>query len=424
MVMRLLLSVCLLFVVIDPASGQSKGDRTSSPPTGRSTQGPQVRPVARTQDQDAQAPPSGEGRVQLKNERLNQDPQPMDPVLADLLVQWSKASSHFNRLEGQHTRLTYDTIFETEKQAEGRFYYEKVDKGRIEIEPVEITKKLIADRDAEVAAATNEQRRSGVRLNKEGKQFKLVPEQQELWCCDGQRVYSLDVTKKQAQVHQLPAEMQGVNIMDSPLPFLFGMPPEVAQRRFRMKFSAPFDHTSGHAYLEILPRLQMDADSWQKANVILNLDTFLPTAVQLLDPAGTKITVFKFRNIKVNQSSFVSLLKGVNPRTIFTPDLRDYNILTAPVETAAGDSAEPQLVNVTTRNYKDAILELERQGFVRRESKDPANTIILEQGPPAPKGQEPFTVKSQSPEPGTPLQPGMKVRLVIWDDPSRTAQKQ
>jgi hypothetical protein len=142
--------------------------------------------------------------------------------------------------------------------------------------------------------------------------------------------------QKQARVAQLPADMQGKNIMDSPLPFLFGMPPEDAKRRFEMSLMRPIDPKAGKASLHILPRLPQDAASWASADVILDLKTFLPIAVQLVDPAGTKITVYSFSNLKVNENKFIdSIFDQQDPKTRFTPDLRGFKV-------NVSDGGEPQ----------------------------------------------------------------------------------
>ena len=436
------------------AFAQSRSSGTKAPPAqlgDRSRPGVSVRPVARTQESDAT--PAVGARTQLNNQPLNQTIKPLDPLLEDLLAQWSTASEEIKRLEGEHTRIVYDGLAETERRSEGKFYYEKPDKGRIEIVPVEPTPALKKARAREVADAKAQKRKSGVRTKltndvppqSTDEPYDLQPDQQELWCCDGQRVYNLDVAKKEALVAQLPADMQGRNIMDSPLPFLFGMPPEKAKQRFELSFSRPFEPKSGKAYLKILPRLKSDAGTWIQATVILDLEQFLPMAVQLVDPAGTKITVYTFTNFTVNKPTFLDHLTFKNPKTRFSPDMREFNVQIVetdgpPVARTADPkngplalhepakprrTADPEstgLINVGGVKHNEAVLQLERQGLKR--TKDEAtNEIVLQAGPPAQKPEDIYTVRSQNPPPGTPLKPGMKVTLEIWNDPG-TVKKQ
>ncbi len=392
----------------------------TKPPVRRS-----VEPVSRTQTEN----PPAQAQMEFKNDRLNQNVKPLSPELERLLTDWAASSQKINRLEGDHLRRVYDLVYEVEKLSQGRFYYETPDNGRINIKPVEITKKMLQQREsAEVPT----------KKRKDSTPFELKSDQEECWSCDGSRVYELDVAKKQARVAQLPADMQGKNIMDSPLPFLFGMPPEKAKRRFEMSLMRPIDSKSGKASLHILPRLPQDAASWASADVILDLKNFLPIAVQLVDPAGTKITVYSFSNLKVNENKFIdSVIDQQDPKTRFTPDLRGFNVnisdkgepQTAETEPADEDTrpvpkqgaqrkAEPPaLVNVLGMPHTEALIQLQRQGLKRIKEDQEKTNIILESGPPAKNEADIYTVKSQDPPAGTPLEKGMKVKLTIWTKP-------
>lgn len=437
-----------------PTAGKAK----SSPSTGPRTQGIPAKSVSRTQESGTDraeepaeaAPEDGAGKVVLQNEHLIQKAPPMSPELQKeldrLLEYWSAASDRIDRLEGKHFRIVYDTLFGVERQSEGEFAYEKPDKGRIDITPVKITPQLIEARKKEADEAKAEGRKSQVRLKENGDPFVLAVSPPEQWSCDGQRVYNMDLEKKEAQVAQLPAVMQGRNIMDSPLPFLFGMPPEAAKRRFTIFFAGnAFDAKSGRAYLTIYPRLPQDATNWKQADIILDLKDFLPIAVQLLDPAGTKVTVYKFRDFVKNQPDWKYRIKGINPNARFTPNLQGFKVHLvnneqAPAITLDGvpgnvrqpikpvdsfpapDKGEPNgLVNVGGLPHETAVIQLQRQGLMRSKEKD-TNEIILEKGPPAEKPADVYTVKSQEPKPGTPITRGMKVKLTIWTDPA--AEKQ
>ncbi|MFO0974901.1 MAG: hypothetical protein U0996_00815 [Planctomycetaceae bacterium] len=269
-----------------PRTGQqqpakSSGQRPATPVSRQSATPSQDSPAAQPQSNAAGANPAmPKAQVEMRavaGQRRAPEMSPeMEAEMDRLLVQWAQASDRIKRLEGRHFRIVYDLTFETESQSEGEFGYEDPDKGRIDVTPVQITKELVAAREEEVRKALEEKRRSTVRMTQDGKPFALVPALEEGWYCDGQRVYSVDVPKKQAIVAQLPSEMQGENIMDSPLPFLFGLPPKEARRRFEMSFTGgKFDPRSGRANLVIYPNLPQDSQNWSHADVILDLKTFL-----------------------------------------------------------------------------------------------------------------------------------------------------
>ncbi len=428
-----------------PSSTRPSGTQaqTATRPPGTRPPSTQAQSVSRSQPAEPRIaeqqslvdkPDTGRATIEVKDEIINQQAPEMSPELVReldrILEFWAAASDDINRLQGKHFRIVYDSAFEIEKQSEGEFAYEKSDKGRIDITPVQVTPELIAARLKEVETAKKEKRRCQVRLKADGTPFDLVMEQPERWSCDGQRVYSIDVEKKEAVVAQLPTNMQGKNIMDSPLPFLFGMPPDKAKRRFTLFFSGgQFDPNSGKARLTIYPRLPQDAQSWRQADVILDLKEFLPVAVQLLDPAGTKLTVYKFQDFKKNQKNLPVFLGG-NPKTHFTPDLRDFNVQIVgdenPQKMVEGPPAQGEsppgnaLANVGGLKHDEAVLQLTRQGLKRVKGEE--NQIILEAGPAATNPEDVFTVKSQDPAPGTPLGPNVKVKLVIWTEP-KTASK-
>ncbi len=395
-----------------------------------------VAPVSRTQTDDPPArakvdDPPARAQMELKNDHLNQDVQPLSPELERLLIDWAAASANIKRLEGEHLRRVYDLVYEVEKLSQGRFYYETPDKGRINITPVEIDEKMLQQRES--GAVPTKKR-------KDGTPFELKSDHEECWCSDGSRVYELDATNKEARVAQIPVDMQGKNIMDSPLPFLFGMPPEKAKHRFELSLIRPIGPESKTVSLHILPRLPPDAANWASADVILDLKTFLPKAVQLVDQAGTKITVYSFDKLKVNENKFIDIwFDKQDPKTRFTPDLRGFKVnvsdggepqtadngseneepVPVPKPKMQEKAGPPALVNVVGMAHTDALIQLERQGLKRIKEDPEASNISLNPGPDAKNKADIYTIKSQDPPAGTPLKKGMKVKLVIWDDPAR-----
>lgn len=334
-----------------------------------------------------------------------------------LLQAWSESSDGINRLEGQVERFVYDTTFETESRSRGEFAYEKPDKGRIDINPVPVTAKVVESRKKEVEQARLEKRRPEVRLKENGEPYELAESQAEQWWCDGERIFNLDIARKQAIVNQIPVQMQGGNIMDSPLPFLFGMPPERAKRRFEMGFhGGNHDPASKRARLIIYPNLPQDAQSWKQADVLLDTQTWLPVAVQLHDPAGTKITVYSFSNLRRNGTVF-ELLK-LSPGARFTPSLKGFNVMSIN-EPGSDVDVVPALGGL---HFQEALKQLEQLGLKR--TKDAGNRVVLQQGKVAPTPEQKFHVESQSPAPGTPLEPGLKVTLRLYDDPAKAITKE
>ncbi len=80
-------------------------------------------------------------------------------------------------------------------------------------------------------------------------------------------------------------------------------------------------------YLQILPRLTQDAGMWSSIQLVLDLQTNLPSAVRIEDPAGTKTTVYLFSGLSVN--SIVCEFSSILPQ----------GLVGAPVDTANDEKA-------------------------------------------------------------------------------------
>lgn len=341
--------------------------------------------------------------------------QAVSPELEKILQDWANASGRIQKLQGEHYRYVYDTVFEVEKRAEGVFYYEAPDRGRIDIEGRSISR-------GEKSARTNDQ----------GVPFKLEADRGQRWICTGQEIRQIDDTQKTIEVFKIPAERQGENIMEGPLPFLFGMPPEKAKRRYELEL---LKSTSAQVWLAVKPRWKQDAVNWREARVILDRKHYLPTAVQLVDPSGNLETVYTFSKMEVNkQQSLFTLGRSRSP---FSPDLpREYKIvrkqMTAPASRATPASravprqtaelapAAPRAAMARTVvvpavmnfPYKDATAVLKKAGF----------EVKYKKGRSATNASLAYVVYEQKPQPRERIEPGSVVWLTLYDKPATASR--
>jgi len=308
----------------------------------------------------------------------------VDPVLEKILLDWSGATSGIQKLNGKHKRFVYDRVFEVEKRSSGQFYYEGPDKGRIDIAEERIPAGAVSRR-----------------TNKLGKPFKLQSDQPTRWICNGQTVRQINDSEKTVEIFDIPPERRGANIMDGPLPFLFGMPPDKAKARFAFKVD---QNENDAVWLTIRPRWQLDAANWSEARVILDKSNmYLPKAVQLMDTSGNSETVYAFYDMKVNHNvTLVDRLFGdSNP---FEPRIaRDYK-----VSVARKDLGVPAVVG---QHYKEAQQILTTAGYA----------VKFVKGPAATDPRATFRVMSQTPQPRMPLDRGKTVTLVLYDRPAQTS---
>ncbi|MGC1275821.1 MAG: PASTA domain-containing protein [Planctomycetaceae bacterium] len=325
---------------------------------------------------------------------------PDDPQLDRVLNDWFQKTRGINKLQGDHRRYTYEATFQVVKVSEGKFYFEAPDKGRIDLEPVDEKSLKDSDPNAE-----------GVQIPEAGQQklFTLKPDQPEQWVCDGTQIMRVDNAAKTYEVSTIPKEHRGKNIMDGPLPFLFGLPPEKAKQRYAMTLQ-PLPPERGVVYLVVTPLLKQDAANWQRADVMLDARTYLPTAIKLLDPSGNRVTVFSFGDHQANKVNLISWIGIGDP---FKPALIGYKQVQSgapqPVRVAENGKVEaltgmPAVVGLS---HSDAQKTLTTRGFAKEQIKFAMDT--------APSNEKlKWHVKSQQPAPKAAVQPGQTIVLTLY----------
>lgn len=234
---------------------------------------------------------------------------PLPKELEELLKEWELQSAKIRTLVGEHQRIVYNGVFEVEKYANGKFYYESPDKGRIDLEGVEVEKGTPAKRQ-----------------NTKGEDYKIEADQKTKWVCTGDKILNINDDEKTYESFDLPKELQGTNIIHGPLPFLFGMKAEEAKRRFEIAFvnqKNPKQNNADVVWLTAKPRMVADRENFQLATIILDRKRFLPHAVKLLDPSGNLETVYTFpaKSLHVNQRNMIPPIFRNDP---FHPRLAGY----------------------------------------------------------------------------------------------------
>lgn len=334
-----------------------------------------------------------------------QQVQAVDPKLEAVLKEWFAKTKNVQKLQGEHTRFSYEMTFSVATVSEGKFYYEAPDKGRIDIEPT--PQSSLNDVDPNTG---------GVQIMDDAKNvYTCKDDQPERWICDGAQLLKIDDTAKTYELLPIPESHQGANIMDGPLPFLFGLPPEKAKARYAMELK-PHNNPS-IVYLVVKPRMQQDAANWQRADVMLSRETFLPQAVRLLDPSGNRITVFAFKSQEANKVNLLGFF-GQQP---FRPSLFGYK----QVQSQQPQAAQPLNVAgepikgvpaVIGLSHEDAKNVLGQRGYQKLR--------IIPDNAPSPANFR-HRVKQQSPPPNANVSPDETVTLVLYvtEDDLKNLQK-
>ncbi len=362
--------------------------------------------------------PQGGAELQVQN---------LPPALERLLNIWSIESAKFTSLHGTHQRFVYDKVFMTEKRSVGMFYYEAPSKGRIDIQPVKVepgSKHEHIDPDTKKKFV-----------------YTLKQDRPERWICNGEQIWQVNDDAKQVEVVSIPQEHQGQNIMDGPLPFLFGMPPDKAKRRYKMAFSKdpnPRFTAPRYVQLDVWPLLRADAANWKKAEVILDTEQYLPFAVRLIDPTGNTETTYIFGNMKVNpdKPGLISTVFGAE-KDPFNPDLKKkgytFKVHSFPNEKEL--AAKPGLPSVVNLPWKDAQTRLQQLGYkVKLYTGKAADNpklvgVVCDQIPagqsPVPPGQEVVLTVYNINQPTQPPQPGQVpvVLGLVWKDAGKILEQ-
>lgn len=334
---------------------------------------------ARVQTADAPQPnpEAQEARPEAEPLRV----EAISPELEAVLQEWYAKTKGIQKLQGSHFRWKYDATFAVAKIAKGRFFYEAADKGRIDIEPVP-------------------QKDPNAKIKNGGNEYALKPDQPERWICDGKQILKIDDVAKTYEVLPIPPEHQGANIMDGPLPFLFGMPPEKAKQRYSMKL---VERSATEILLEVRPKLRGDAANWQRADVKLDAKTFLPTAVQLIDPAATGMTVFKFENTQINPNKILEIFKA-NP---FKPVLLTYTQV-------QNGAAQPLNVDGKPLQGVPSVVGLAHENAKQVLGARGYQNLEIRRGPVTNEPQLRWCVAEQSPPPNAAAGPDQKVVLTLY----------
>ena len=159
------------------------------------------------------------------------------------------------------------------KAASGVVRYMKPDKGMYRIDQViALTGKLDANSQPEMKASDN-----------------LVG---DYWICDGETFHSYERKEKKVTHYVIPKEMQGIGILESPMPFLFGVEAKKLKERYWLRALNPPPLPNGQPnkdlfLIEAYPKFQQDAVNYDHVHVFLDRQEFLPLALIKYDTDHT-----------------------------------------------------------------------------------------------------------------------------------------
>jgi TIGR03009 family protein len=270
---RVLVSVSICLFACEIAAAQQ-----TATPSAQTVASPQ--PPAQAPAQAPQIPP------QFQLNTIEQT------YLDQMLAKWETESGKITTFRCPFDRWEYNPTFGPGpdiplNQDKGDLSYQKPDKGSFEI--TEINKwqaKPVPPGQAPPAQA-------------QGDWVKQADAIGEHWVCDGTSIYEYRTEQKQLVERPIPKEMQGKSIADGPLPFLFGAEAKKLKQRYWMRIEQ--QPNNDEIWLVSQPKFQADAANYRAVRMILDQKQFLPKAMEVMLPDGSKhVYMFHLADSKVN----------------------------------------------------------------------------------------------------------------------------
>jgi TIGR03009 family protein len=257
-----------------PSPGWSQ--QQAAPPQVRSS-AVQATPAARIARQVPATPPQ----------------QPFPPLaeaelaqLQALLQNWQVQSQGTKTLESKFTRWHFDMFAAPAgvhaTRADGVLKYAAPDKGLFRVDRLVFFAGMQEDKP----------------------QYQEQPGQHgEHWVCNGTQLIEFDRGNEECRIQDLPAEMQGQQILNSPLPFVFNLDAQQIQQRYWVRqVQAP---KPGIVLVEAWPKRQDDRAQYKLVQIALDDKTYMPQALIMYAPnfdpkKSPKWDHYEFTEVKRN----------------------------------------------------------------------------------------------------------------------------
>ncbi|MDA7977517.1 MAG: TIGR03009 domain-containing protein [Pirellulales bacterium] len=242
---------------VPPANGSHQN--TGQPPQAGQAQGGQVQGGAQNQ----QRPPQVKAPFTLTREEFDH--------LWAVLDAWEKRSAQIKTAKANFTLWKDDPHFKKQTTQRGKVSYKEPDHGLYKV------------------------------LGEDGDWV-------DHWVCDGKAIYDYNYTKKKISQFNLPPGLQGQNIANSPLPFLFAAKKDDLVQRYWMRLiPAPPERANDEIWIEAYPRTQSERADFVRATIILTRKELLPFAIELYS-ANNGRTVHQF-DWKINSGSALDIFR-------------------------------------------------------------------------------------------------------------------
>lgn len=201
---------------------------------------------------------------------------------------------------------------------EGEVKYMKPDKGMFKVESFrQFTGKLDSNSQPE---------------------YKSIPELGDWWLCDGMSIHEYRRAQKEVLVHELPKEMQGKQIVNSPLPFVFGIEAQKVLDRYwaepNPQMFDPAVQAKKILIFDFYPKRIEDALNYQKVTIFLRQTDFMPLGLRLFDPGWSPenpvFEHYEFSEHALNQGLMQKIKENIFMQAFLPNPPADFKVIRLP----------------------------------------------------------------------------------------------
>jgi TIGR03009 family protein len=268
---------------------------TSSLALAQQTQGTQAAPkraVANPAGQPAQpaAAPADPKALKTLEEKFIKARDEMNA----LLDKWESYSTKITSLDVEFERVDMAQKW-GKQQFKGRAMFKSPDLACLEFTKIKL----------------DQGGREIMTVGKDGKPAKATePEPTERIVCTGKEVLQYTWDDRKIFVFPLDKQVRQKALQQGPLPFLFNMKAEDAKKRYAMTL---VNQDAREYLIEIIPKEDIDKESFVQAFLWLSKETFLPNQLRLYPEGKKEYQQFKFvgerntikPNVPMNKDFFV-----------------------------------------------------------------------------------------------------------------------
>lgn len=244
------------------------------------TQGTRPSASAGAQPKVAARPPASANGTQATTPRAPAAPPAVPPKpdarMKPILAEWEQRSGRLKSLDVKISRMDIDPAWKEKEQYVGRAFLQSPNLACLDF------KKVTPGPEGKNLLVDNE---------------RIV--------CTGTEVWQYKPETKQVFIFPLDKQDQKRALEEGPLPFLFNMRAADAEARYYMSV---VKEEKEHFIISIIPKLQIDQESFSKAFLQLNKSTYLPDRILLVSPNGKASKDFRLSevapNARINPKNF------------------------------------------------------------------------------------------------------------------------